>query len=203
MRRYDAGLTPPNRSFREIVGGLVDALRMELLISVLPGVLSGLVGSYAGYRLSGRASRAAESRAICREAAADLSAPLRDLRSMTRRWGRVEVAQAEVGSAVLAWSEAFDRQGHRLPVEWRHAGRSVRAAVGEVFGGVVMADLRPDMAGYPLADPDFKWQDFADDYLTYVLDAVVRWGDGERSARRLRDFDSWLKTTGRRDPSPL
>ena len=176
---------------------------MELLISVLPGILSGLVGSYAGYRLSGRASRAAESRAIRREAAADLSAPIRDLRSMTRRWGRVEVAQTEVGSAVLAWSEAFDRQGHRLPVEWRHAGRSVRAAVGEVFGGVVMADLRPDMAAYPLADPDFKWQDFADDYLTYVLDAVVRWGDGERSARRLQDFDSWLKATGRRDPSPL
>lgn len=176
---------------------------MELLIAVLPGLLSGLVGSYAGYRFSGRASRAAESRAIRREAAADLSAPVRDLRSMTRRWGRVDVAQAEVGSAVLAWSEAFDRQGHRLPAEWRHAGRSVRAAVGEVFGGVVMADLRPDMAAYPLADPDFQWQDYADDYLTHVLDAVVRWGDGERSARRLQDFDSWLKATGRRDPSPL
>lgn len=66
-----------------------------------------------------------------------------------------------------------------------------------------MADLRPDMAAYPLADPDFKRQDFADDYLTYVLDAVVRRGDGERSARRLQDFDSWLKATGRRDLSPL
>jgi hypothetical protein len=176
---------------------------MELLVSVLPGLLSGLVGSYAGYRLSGRASRAAESRAIRREVAADLSAPIRDLRSLTRRWGRVEVTQAEVGFAVLAWCEAFDRQGHRLPVEWRHAGRSVRAAVGEVFGGVVMAALRPDMAAFPLADPDFKWQDLAADYLSHVLDAVVRWGDGERSARRLQDFDSWLKATGRRDPSPL
>ena len=68
-------MTLPNRSFHEIVGDLVDALGMELLISVLPGILSGLVGSYAGYRLSGRASRVAESRAICREAAADLSAP--------------------------------------------------------------------------------------------------------------------------------
>ena len=176
---------------------------MELLTSVLPGLLSGLVGSYVGYRLSARASRAAESRAIRREAAADLSAPIRDLRSVTRRWGRVAVAQAEVGSAVLAWSEAFDRQGPRLPVEWRHADRSVRAAMGEVFGGVVMADLRPDMAASSLADPDFTWQDFADDYLTHVLDAVVRWGDGERSARRLQDFDSWIKATGRRDPSPL
>lgn len=47
---------------------------------------------------------------------------------------------------------------------------------------------------------DFKWQDFADDYLTYVL-PVVRWGDGQRSARRLQDFGSWFKETGRRDPS--
>lgn len=176
---------------------------MELLISMLPGVLSGLVGSYAGYRLSCRATRAADSRSICREAAADLSAPIRDLRSMTRRWGRVEVGQGEVGSAVVAWSEAFDRQGHRLPAEWRHIGHSVRAAVGEVFGGVVMADLRPEMADFPLAKPDFKWQDFADEYLTYVLDGVVRWGDGERSARGLRDFDSWLEATGRRNRSPL
>jgi hypothetical protein len=159
------------------VGGLVDTRRMELLISALPGVLSGLVGSYAGYRLSGRAVRAADSRSIRREASTDLSAPLRDLRSMARRWGRVDVSQGEVGSAVVAWSEAFDRQGHRLPPEWRHVGRSVRAAVGEVFGGVAMADLRPEMVAYPLAEPDFRWQDFADDYLTHVLDAVVRWGD--------------------------
>ena len=61
------------------VGGLVDTRRMELPISALPGVLSGLVGSYAGYRLSGRAVRAADSRSIRREASADLSAPLRDL----------------------------------------------------------------------------------------------------------------------------
>ncbi|WP_261819852.1 hypothetical protein [Nocardioides sp. OK12] len=175
---------------------------MDFLTAVLPGLLSGLVGSYAGYRLSGRASRAAETRSIGREAAADLCAPLRDLRSMSRRWGRVELAQGEVGSAVIAWSEAFDRQGHRLPTDWRHVGQSVRAAVGEVFGGVAVADIRPEMAAYPLADPDFKWQDFADDYLTYVLDAVVRWGDGDRSARKLRNFDSWLAITGRHTRYP-
>ena len=185
------------------VGGLVDAPRMELLISVLPGIFSGLVGSYAGYRLSGRALRAAEARSIRREAAADLSASLRDLRSLTRRWGRVEVSQAEVGSAFVAWSEAFDRQGHRLPAQWRHTGRSVRAAVGEVFGGVAMADLRPEVGAYPLAEQDFKWQDFADDYLTHVLDAVVRWGDWQRSAPKLRDFDSWLDATDRRTRRPV
>lgn len=175
---------------------------MELFIEILPGVLSGLVGSYAGYRLSSRATRSTEARTICREAGADLCAPLRDLRSMSRRWGRVELTQDEVGSAVVAWSEAFDRQSHRLPAEWRHVGRSVRAAVGEVFGGVAIAHLRPEMAAYPLAKPDFKWQDFADDYITYVLDALVRWGDSDRSGPAIWDFDRWLEKTGRRMRRP-
>jgi hypothetical protein len=171
---------------------------MELFVSAIPGLITGLLGSYAGFRLSARATRDAESRATRREASADLSAPLRDLRTMTRRWGRVEMSQGEVASAVVAWSEAFDRQGHRLPDEWRHVGRSVRAAVGEVFGGVAMADLRPDMGDYPLAEPNFTWQDFADDYLTFVLNAIVRWGDGQPTSTSLHDFDSWLHTTSRR-----
>jgi hypothetical protein len=41
---------------------------------------------------------------------------------------------------------------------------------------VAMADLRPEMVAHPLAEPNFRWQDLADDYLTHVLDAVVRWG---------------------------
>jgi hypothetical protein len=61
-----------------------------------------------------------------------------------------------------------------------------------------MADLRPEMVAYPLAEPNVRWQDLADDDLTHVLDAVVRWGDDQRSTTRLRDFDSWLDATGRR-----
>jgi hypothetical protein len=175
---------------------------MEFLLATAPGVVSGLLGSYAGYRLSSRATRLTERRSVCREAAADLCAPLRDLRSMSRRWGRVELARGDVASAVVAWSEAFDRQSHRLPADWRHVGRSVRGAVGEVFGGVAIAHLRPEMAAYPLAEPDFKWQDFADDYITHVLDALVRWGDGDRAAPALRDFDRWLEETGRRTTRP-
>lgn len=170
---------------------------MNFLISILPGTISGLLASYTGYRLTGRASLSSMKQTIRREAAADLSATIRDLRSMSRRWGRVELTQGEVSSAIVAWSEAFDRQSHRLPTRWRHLGRSVRAAAGEVFGGVVLTDLRPDMATCPLADPNYKWQDFADDYLTYVLNGIVRWGDGENSIKDLRSFDSWLQATGR------
>lgn len=175
---------------------------MNFLTTVLPGAISALIATYAAHRLQGQASRSAERRTVRREAAADLSAPIRDLRSMSRRWGRVELAQQEVSSAVVAWSEAFDRQGHRLPTEWRHLVRSVRAAAGEVFGGVVLADVRPDMATYALADPNDRWQDFADDYLTYALNVVVRWGDGDNSIKNLRTFDSWLQATGRHSWNP-
>ena len=169
---------------------------MELLITALPGVISALVASYAGFRLSNRALRKSERQSIRREAAADLSAPLRDLRSMARSWGRVGLTQQEVSSAVVAWSEAFDRQRHRLPPGWNHMGRSVLAAVGEVFGGVVFADVRPDMATYPLADLNFMWQDFTYDYITQVLHGVAKWGGGHRSGPNLPDFDSWLDQKG-------
>lgn len=173
---------------------------MELVAAILPGLLSGLIGSYVGYRFSRRAERETEGRSLRREASADLSAPLRDLRTTIRSWGRVKVTQVEVASAVIAWSEAIDRQGHRLPPKWQHVGRSVRAAVGEVFGGVAMSDLSPEMASYPLASPDFLWQNFADEYVTYVIDAIVRWGDSQSTIAKLNDFDAWLYATGRRTP---
>lgn len=185
------------------VRGVSDTPRMETLMTLLTAVVSGLVVSVAAHRMSRRASDVADSRAIRREAAADLSATIRDLRSVTRQWGRVPVTPDEVVSAVEAWSEAHERLGHRLPPESRHLGRSVRAAVGEVFGGVTLADLRPDMAAAPLADPDFEWQEFADEYLSYAVDRIVRWGDGDISAGGLLHFDAWLKATARRDVSPL
>lgn len=171
---------------------------MELLLAMIPGILSALIGSYAGFRLSTRAAREAEARSIRREAAADLSAPVRDLRSMIRRQGQGDLSPAEVASVVVAWSEAFEWQTHRLPDKWRHVGRSVRAASGEVFGGVAMADILPEMSRFPLAEPNPRWQTFADGYLSYVLNLIARWGDGQSSAAALLDFDAWLGVTARR-----
>lgn len=53
------------------------------------------------------------------------------------------------------------------------------------------------MAGYPLAIPDFTWQEHADEYVSYVLDALVRWGDGQPLHSRLLGFDVWLDATNR------
>ena len=43
------------------------------------------------------------------------------------------------------------------------------------------------------------WQDFGDDYIDYVLDALLRWGDTQ-DRRKMLTFDRWLVKTDRREP---
>jgi hypothetical protein len=118
-----------------------------------------------------------------------------------RRYGRVPVTTAEAASVVRAWREAWDRQAHRLPHDYLGIRASVTAATGTVLGAVNLVHVRPDLESVPLADPDLMWQDIADDYLSYVVDALVRWGDGDRSApRRVEQYDPWLVRTKRRKP---
>ena len=52
-----------------------------------------------------------------------------------------------------------------------------------------------------LADPDPMWQDYADDYLDYVTDRLLRWGDSSTfRSKRLLSYEDWLVRTGRREP---
>lgn len=147
-----------------------------------------------------RAERKRELRERNRAASLDLAASLRDLRTLLRRRGHLPVSSREVSNAVGAWTEAWDRQKHLVPATYSSAGSSVRAAVGEVFGAVALVDLRPDLADYPLAEPDFMWQDFGASYIDYVLDALVRWGDVTAETRKqIVSFDRWLVSTGRRN----
>jgi hypothetical protein len=90
----------------------------------------------------------------------------------------------------------------RTPIagrDWRHIRRSVLAALGTVFGSVALIHIRRDTADYPLEKPDFVWQDFRDEYIDYVLDALLRWGDSQ-GRRKIQQFDPWLVSTGWRRP---
>lgn len=159
------------------------------------------ISAWLAFFFAGRQSRKQEKRGHRLLSAADLAQPLRDLRTLVRKHGRVDIQDGEVASAFQSWFEAMDRHQHRLPSEWRHVSRSVRAAAGTVFGPVSFVDIRPDTAREPLEDPDILWQDFADDYLGYVLDRIMRWGDSSESGRsELLQFDPWLVRTGRRMP---
>ena len=159
------------------------------------------IAAWLSFIFAGRQTRKQEERGQRRLSAADLAQPLRDLRTLVRKHGRMDIEPSEVSAAFQSWFEAVDRHQHRLPDGWRHISRSVRAAAGTVFGAVSFVDIRPDAVLEPLEDPDGLWQDFVDDYIGYVLDRIMRWGDSSESGRgELLQFDPWLVRTERRQP---
>jgi hypothetical protein len=93
---------------------------------------------------------------------------------------------------MTGFARAYDDVGHRLPGDWRHLRQSVRAAVGEFVGGVVMADLDKRMVEYPLATPDPEWLSHTIDYLEYVVHKMQQWQDEPLSRGVLLGFDAWL-----------
>lgn len=175
----------------------MDATWTAVIAGAFGGLGTSVTAAAVNHRLVRRQEVARERRQVSREAASDLTASLRDLRGLLARLGRVELPQSDVARVFLAWTDAFDRQQHLLPDEWPHLASSVRAAIGTVFGAVSLADVRPDLETYPLADPDFEWQDHAYSYLNYLLDRLSRWGNAERVEPPLM-FDPWLEKTGRR-----
>lgn len=171
------------------------------LTEIAATTVPALVAAWATYRLGRFQGREDKTLARRQTASAELSEPLREMRRLVRRHGRVEIGETEVPTAFTTWFDAFDRHHTRLPDTWQHLGRSIRFAVGTVFGTSSFIDLRPDVDTYPLDEADSLWQTFADDYLGYALDKLTRWSDDEPGAtKNLLDYDTWLVRTGRRDP---
>ncbi|WP_148615477.1 hypothetical protein [Nocardioides rubriscoriae] len=182
---------------------------MDALMGLRPWLLSvgsASLASWLTYRLTSRAARETEMRTLRLGSAEELARPLRDLQGLLRRHGHIEPSPTpgEIAAAIVEWTTAFDRVGHRLPDAWQHIGRSVRAATGEAFGAVTFANILPETATESLAGPHFRWQDYADEYIDNLLAAVLRWCDptdgDDRGKRPLIQYDPWLRQTGRTDP---
>lgn len=170
---------------------------IEIVGAAILVVLTG----WQGYLFGVRQERAKERRARDFVAATELVAPLRELQRILRRFGRDQLSKDEVAGAFLAWSAAFDEHGHRLPRQWQHVDRSVKAAAGTVFGGISLIHLRPDSSRMDLGEPDAMWQDFADDYLGYAARCILSFGDSAQEApKTMANYDAWLVQTERRDP---
>ncbi|WP_457208579.1 hypothetical protein [Nocardioides sp. P5_C9_2] len=174
---------------------------MEIAISTAGALGLSLATGWFGYVFGTRQERDKERRGRNFAAGAELVSQIREVQRLLRLLGRGDIDANEVASAFLAWSHAYDNAGHRLPDEWRHIALSVRDASGTVFGGVSLVHLRPDTMKLGLAEPDAMWQDYADDYLDYVANAILRWGDSNRDApRTLMTYEAWLVRTDRREP---
>ncbi|MEO7423051.1 MAG: hypothetical protein ABIU87_11720 [Ornithinibacter sp.] len=170
----------------------------EIVLSLVSVAFGALVSGGVGYTLGVRRERDAERRIREREAALALVKPLRELQRLLRSHGRDSVAKEEAASAFLAWAQAYDDHGRRLPLQWRRMNRSVRDAAGTVFGGVSLIHLRPDIKHFDLGEPDEMWQDFADDYIAA---SILIWGDSSREpSKQVLGYDDWLVKTDRREP---
>jgi hypothetical protein len=132
--------------------------------------------------------------------ASDLYGPLRELQSLLRKHGRLPVTESQAASAFHSFYDSYARHRHRLPDNWLHLSRSVRAAAGTALGAVAFVDLDPTVEFTELAEPDGQWRDYADDYIDYLVDRIMRWaGPGLPRAQELAPFDPWLVSTGRRE----
>jgi hypothetical protein len=166
--------------------------RMDVL-ALLGPLGSGIALGVLGDRLALRREHGRDRVSRARDAAEALLPPLRRLRDLARDSQYDEHHPRAWSEAMTGFARTYDDVGHRLPDGWRHLRQSVRAAIGEFVGGVVMADLDKRMVEYALATPDREWLSHAIDYLEYVVNRLQRWQD-EPLRRRdvLLDFDAWL-----------
>lgn len=165
-----------------------------VLTSMLGSLIVSVTVALVGHRLSRRQARTELREQSRQEAAADLCAALRDVRTIVRSSRYEPVTPADVAGSVVAWGEACERQDHRLPDSWTHVRRSVRSALGEHFGAIVLADLDPTATRCELPEVDPEWQENVEYYLNYAIDRLARWGESEFDDRTaLMNFDAWLR----------
>jgi hypothetical protein len=106
---------------------------------------------------------------------------------------------AKVVEAWRACATAIVENQHRLPRSWRHLRRSIRAALGELFGGPSWADTSYGDELEDVADFNGRWWDYALTYCGYLADRLAEVADRPEiaSSAELLDFDTWLAATGR------
>ena len=145
----------------------------SFLVWVAGGPAAAALSLWFGYVLGVRRERAREARGRNQVAAGEVTRPLRELQSLLRRHGTVGVEASQVARASSDWSVVWDNHRLRLPEPWHHLSRSVRDAAGTALGGVAFVHLRPDASELPLEPPDAMWQDYADEYLGYLVNFIL------------------------------
>ena len=181
-------------------------LQMEPFVNVGLTLITTLVGAFVGAFASSRFGYQqrvfAEEDKRRQDIAERTLPPLLELRRLLRNAEEMRSNRAWAVATEAAY-EALDDARHIMPPSLRHLKRSVRASVGEAMGSVAMADLDPRMLEYELAPFDYRWTSYAEEYVNAVIETVRRWRDASRSKAPkvdMRDFDDWLKRSGRDEP---
>lgn len=158
-----------------------------------------LVAGAAGMRYQDRLRRRRRDEEQVVDAAREIVTQLRSLTVVVTKSRDVEVTSSEIVEAWRTCATAIAENEHRLPRTWRHLRRSVRAALGELFGGPAWADISYGAELGDVADFDGRWWDYALAYYGYAADRLAQIADRPEVVddAELLDFDAWLAVTGR------
>jgi hypothetical protein len=171
---------------------------MDILESVATHIFALAAGAMA-MRHNDHWRRKRRDQEHLADAAQQIVAKLRPLRTVVAKSRDLKVESAEVIEAWRACATTIAENQHRLPTSWRHLRRSIRAALGELFGGPSWADICYGGELEEVADFDGRWWDYALSYCEYVIDRLARVADRPEVAgeAELLDFDTWLAATDR------
>ena len=176
---------------------------MDILELIATHVLALAAGAVA-MRHKDRLRRKHRDQEHLADAAQQIVAQLRPLRTVVAKSGDLEVESAEIVEAWRACAATIAENQHRLPTGWRHLTRSIRAALGELFGGPSWADISYGDELEEVAKFDGRWWDYALTYYGYVIERLAQMADRPELAgeAELLDFDTWLAVTGRHGELP-
>lgn len=171
---------------------------MDVVELVATHILALAAGAVA-MRRNDRWRRKRRDQEHLAEAARAIVARLRPLSTVVAKSRDFDMESEEIVDAWRACATVIAENQHRLPIAWRHLRRSVRAALGELFGGPAWADVSYGGELDEVAEFDGHWWDHALRYYVYVADRLAQAGDRPESVAKaeLLDFDTWLAVTGR------
>ena len=171
---------------------------MDIIEAVATHVLALMAGP-AVVRHRDRWRRKRRDQEHLAEAARAIVAELRPLTVVVTKCRDVPVATSEVAETWRSCASQIAENEHRLPRCWRHLRRSVRAALGEFFGGPAWADISYGDELNEMAEFDGRWWDHALRYYQYLSGRLARIADRPETVAgvELLDFDDRLAVTGR------
>jgi hypothetical protein len=171
---------------------------MDILEPIATHILA-LAGGAVAMRHKDRWRRKRRDQEHLADAAQQIVAKLRPLRTVVAKSRDLKVESAEIVEAWRACATTIAENQHRLPTSWRHLTRSTRAALGELFGGPSWADISYGDELEEVAEFDGRWWDYALTYYGYVVDRLAQVADRPEVAgeAELLDFDTWLAATDR------
>jgi argininosuccinate lyase len=163
--------------------------------SAVAGALPTALLGYLGHKLAVDRDRNKDKLELSRSAADELLASLRVLRDLVRDSEWDELHPRKWAEANTTFGRVWDDHLHRFPDRWRHLHRSVRSAVGEHVGGVVLAREDKRVVDYPISEFNAEWHQNALEYIGYVIFRLQQWRDEPKrnpTRANLRTFDDWL-----------